>query len=50
MRSTPMLWEGKVLCVIALINIYSMPTFRCLAAPMLNAVSQFLIPKVVTQP
>jgi hypothetical protein len=50
MQSYPNLWETNVLHVITLFTIYTMHTFRCLAPPMLYAVSQFLIPKVVTQP
>jgi hypothetical protein len=36
--------------IFTLITIYSVHTFRCLTAPMLYAVSRFVIAKVVTQP
>jgi hypothetical protein len=50
MQSAPILWETNVLHVVTLITIYSVHTFRCLTAPMLYAVSRFLIANVVTQP
>jgi hypothetical protein len=50
MESAPVLWEAKVLCVLTLIAIYSMHPFLCLEVPVLHAVSQFLIPAIVTQP
>jgi hypothetical protein len=50
MQSAPILWETNVLYGMILFTIYSMHTSRCLTGPMLYAISQFLIPKVVTQP